>query len=176
MDDPYYDKIPVNNKKTKFKKISKKVPDNLTINDLTILSDFKRKAYRYDMAFNFIGVPFGTSAIVQLLPFVGIILTTYQSLQLVYMTRRLTNGLPPDLIVFFIFNIVVDLLLGLIPIVGDLITISYKSNTRNYAILRKYLDNVSSYNSKEITLKDLRSNWFNNFFNWRKDDFSIKER
>lgn len=176
IDDPYYDRIPINNKKTKFKKIPKQLPDNLSPSDETILLRFKNKAYRYDMLLTLIGVPFGTANLIQLIPVVGAFLTTYQSLKLIWSTRNLSTGVPPDLIVFFIMNIIIDLLLGLIPIVGDLITISFKSNLRNYALLKNYLFRVSEYNRGTLQLEELRPNWFNNRFNWLDKQYLNKQQ
>lgn len=169
IDDPYHDKIPINNAKTKFKSIPKKLPDNLSANDERILRKFKSRAFRYDMLFSFLGIPFGTANLFQFVPFVGSIYTTWQSVSLLLLTRQLTNGFPIDLLLYCVFNIVIDLLIGLIPIVGDLINIGFKANSRNYNILRKHLFVISDYNMGFVAKDQIRNNWFNNLFNWFKD-------
>lgn len=39
----------------------------------------------------------------------------------------------------FLFNIIVDFLIGLIPIVGDIVEVMYKANSRNALVLEKHL-------------------------------------
>lgn len=169
IEDPYHDKIPVNNAKTKFKTIPKKLPDNLSANDERILKKFKSRAYRYDMLFSFLGVPFGTANLFQFVPVVGSIYTTWQSINLLLLTTHLTNGFPIDLLLLCVLNILIDLLIGLIPIVGDLINIGFKANSRNYNILRKHMFVISDYNLGLITKDQIRNNWFNNLFKWFKN-------
>lgn len=172
--DPYYQHIPINNAKTKFKKIPHKLPDNLSNNDQQILKKFKTKAYRYDMWFNLIGVPFGISNLIQLIPVAGVIITTYQSIRLLWLTTKLTNGFPVDLYIYSLGNIVIDLVLGLIPIVGDLISVSYKANLRNYALLLDHLHKVSDYNNGIIDKTQIRPNFINNRINWFKESPGIE--
>lgn len=176
IDDPYYVRIPINNAKTKFRKSQRPLPDNLSDNDLKILTTFKNRAYRYDMAFSFIGVPFGTAAFYQLIPIFGSIYTTWNSLKLLFMTRQLSNGFPPDLFMICILNILVDLLLGLIPIIGDLITVGYKANLRNYAMVRSHLFDISEYNSGLISKEQIRPNFFNRKIGWFKGDEPVEFR
>lgn len=53
--------------------------------------------------------------------------------------RDVDGGLPLDVQAQFLFNIIVDFLIGLIPIVGDVVEIMYKANSRNALILEKHL-------------------------------------
>lgn len=61
------------------------------------------------------------------------------SLMLLKTARSVDGGLPLDVQLQFLFNIIVDFLIGLIPIVGDVIEIMYKANSRNALILEKHL-------------------------------------
>lgn len=54
--------------------------------------------------------------------------------------RDVDGGLPLDVQAQFLFNIIVDFLIGLIPIVGDVVEIMYKANSRNALILEKHLN------------------------------------
>lgn len=167
--DPYNEYIPVNNDKTKFKKVAHKLPDNLSKNDEMILHPFRKKAFRYDMWFQIIGIPFGLSNLIQLVPVVGVVITSFQSIRLMLLAFKLTNGFPVDLTIYFVFNIAVDLALGLIPIVGDLISIGYKANLRNYGLLLDHLQRISDYNNGLITKSQVRPNMLNNRINWFKE-------
>lgn len=166
--DPYYQEIPVNNAKTKFKKVAHKMPDNLSKNDEIILNSFRKKAYRYDMWFKLFGVPFGLSNLIQLVPVAGVIITTYQSIRLMMLTFQLTNGFPVDLSIYFVANILIDLALGLIPIVGDLISVGFKANLRNYGLLLDHLHKVSDYNNGLLDKSQIRPNFLNNRIKWFK--------
>ncbi|WEJ92659.1 hypothetical protein PSN45_000114 [Yamadazyma tenuis] len=174
VDDPYYEQVPINPQKNRFKKTPRRLPDNLSANDERLLKKFKTRAHRYDMAFSFIGVPFGTATIFQLVPVAGTIYTTYNSLQLLWLTRSFTNGFPIDLFLMCLLNILVDLLIGLIPIVGDLINIGFKANSRNYAIVRRHLFQISDYNNGIISKAAIRSNFVNNRFNWFKENEPVE--
>lgn len=61
------------------------------------------------------------------------------SLLLLKTARDVDGGLPLDVQAQFLFNIIVDFLIGLIPIVGDVVEIMYKANSRNALILEKHL-------------------------------------
>jgi hypothetical protein len=47
-------------------------------------------------------------------------------------------------------NVAIDMLIGTIPLIGDLFDIGWKANTRNVALLRDHLDGKSAaYSSTE---------------------------
>lgn len=156
VEDPYYETVQVSNRFGKVMNVKKprKVPQGISENDLDILMKFQKRAHRYDMLFNLWGISFGWSNIVGLIPFVGTFISTYWSVKLLLLARQLDDGLPIDLLFLFILNIVIDLVIGFIPIVGDLIVIGYKSNLRNYTLLRKHLEKVGEKNTIYITDND----------------------
>lgn len=164
VEDPYHEYVEATTTLGKVyeKKIPRRIPDGLSINDTKILQTFKNKAYRYDMWFSVLGVKFGWTNIVGIIPVVGTIVSTYWSLKLLWMTRSLDDGFPLDLQLLFILNIGIDFLLGLIPFVGDIIEIGYKSNSRNYLLLEKHLVRVGMKNQGLITEDEVRSNYINN--------------
>ncbi|CAO3647573.1 unnamed protein product [Cunninghamella echinulata] len=47
--------------------------------------------------------------------------------------------LPSKLVNQMLFNVAVDFLIGLVPIVGDILDIMYKCNTQNAILLEEYL-------------------------------------
>ncbi|KAK6455510.1 uncharacterized protein RJT20DRAFT_87717, partial [Scheffersomyces xylosifermentans] len=163
VEDPYNEYVPIDNinGKVKYKRIPRRIPDGISNRDLKVLEKFKRRAYRYDMWFSLFGVKFGWTNIVGIIPVFGTIVSAYWSLELLQLARTLEDGFPLDLQILFLVNIVIDFLLGLIPIVGDLIEIGYKSNSRNYLLLEKHLIRVGQKNLGLITKDEVRPNFIN---------------
>lgn len=48
-------------------------------------------------------------------------------------------NLPNELVSKMMFNIVFDFLIGLVPVIGDIMDIMYKCNTKNAILLEDYL-------------------------------------
>ena len=113
------------------------------------------------MWFSFLGVKFGWSNLVGIVPIAGPIVSAYWSLSLLMTARKLDDGLPLDIQGIFITNIVIDFLLGLIPIVGDLIEIGYKANLRNFLLLEKHLYRVGQKNLGNIDPDEVRPGFIN---------------
>lgn len=172
VEDPYFEYIPIGPvapnpsasspaTKQKLKKVARRIPDGLTENDTGILNKFKRDASRYDMWFSVFGIKFGWTNIVGIIPLVGPVVSAYWSLSLLWLARGITDGFPLDLQLLFLFNIIIDFALGLIPIVGDLIGIGYKSNLRNYLLLEKHLFRVGQKNQGKISEQEVRPSFIN---------------
>lgn len=58
---------------------------------------------------------------------------------LVKACERIEGGLPPSLRWRMHLNIVIDLGIGLLPVVGDLADVYFRANMRNATILGNYL-------------------------------------
>jgi len=84
------------------------------------------------------GIRFGLDGIFGLLPVVGDTATNLVSLYLVLEARRL--GASRWTLLRMLFNVLIDWLLGLIPVVGDIFDIGFKANRRNIAILKRQID------------------------------------
>lgn len=164
VEDPYYEEVVIGQTtdgKPKYKKVKRKIPQGISENDLTILTAVKKQAFRYDMWFTILGVRFGLSNVVGIVPFVGAFITNYWSLALYWKARGLDDGLPLDIQLIMLFNIVVDVLLSLIPVVGDLIEVGYKANLRNFLLLEKHLVRVGKKNMGLITEDEVRPGFLN---------------
>lgn len=164
VEDPYYEYAVVGQYKDglpKYKKVVRKVPEGISLNDQKILAQVKKQAYRYDMWFTALGMRFGLSSLVGLVPIVGSFVTTYWSLSLFLNARSLDEGLPLDIQLLFLFNILVDFLLSLIPIVGDIIEVGYKANLRNFLLLEKHLARVGQKNAGLISADEVRPGFIN---------------
>jgi hypothetical protein len=54
--------------------------------------------------------------------------------------KSLKYGVPHDVIARMLANVLVDMLLGAVPVAGDIADLMFRANIRNVAILREYLD------------------------------------
>ncbi|KAI5966780.1 AKR1 [Candida pseudojiufengensis] len=164
VEDPYYEYVVTNiNRKgeKKYKKVERKIPQGIDEHDIKILKLFKKRAYRYDYWFSIFGVQFGWTNLVSIVPIFGTIVQTFWSLQLLYLAKQITDGLPLDLQLLFLLNIAIDFGLGLIPIVGSIIEIGYKANSRNYLLLEKHLTRVGEKNMGIISKEEVRPGYIN---------------
>lgn len=82
------------------------------------------------------GIRFGLDAIVGLIPGVGDVTTP------IFATLLLLQGvrmrLPLVVQARMVLNAAIDMLLGLIPVLGDLVDIGFKANLRNLALLERH--------------------------------------
>jgi uncharacterized membrane protein YwzB len=163
VEDPYHEYVDAKSSfgKPYKKRIARRIPEGISSNDTQVLQLFRKRAYKYDMWFLFLGIRFGWTNIVGLIPVVGTIVSTFWSLKLLVLARSLDNGFPLDLQLLFILNITIDFALGFIPIVGDLIEVGYKSNSRNYLLLEKHLTRVGMKNMGLIEEQDVRPSFIN---------------
>lgn len=164
VEDPYYEHIPVQTpegKPTAYKKVARSIPPGLSKNDILVLQSVQKQAYRCDMWFSVLGLKFGLSSIVGIIPVVGFLVSNYWSLKIFFTARRLDEGLPLDIQMIFLFNIVVDFLLSLIPFVGDIVEIGYKANLRNFLLLEKHLLRLGQKNLGLILESEVRPGFIN---------------
>ena len=54
--------------------------------------------------------------------------------------RAVQKGVPHHIKLQMIFNIFIDWLIGLIPLLGDLFDVKWKANIRNVELLRRHLN------------------------------------
>lgn len=86
----------------------------------------------------FTNIRFGFDALIGLVPYVGDITGLLLSLTLLYTMIR--YGVSISVFFRMIFNIVLDMLIGLIPILGDFLDIAHRANRRNVSLLRQYYE------------------------------------
>ncbi|MBT2558296.1 DUF4112 domain-containing protein [Hymenobacter sp. ISL-91] len=79
---------------------------------------------------------FGLDPIMGLLPVVGGLPSLAVSGLLIMTMMR--HGASGNLVVRMVFNVVLDALIGAIPIVGNIFDFAYKANNRNVALLRAH--------------------------------------
>ena len=84
------------------------------------------------------GFKIGLDGLVGLIPVVGDGITTLLSSYIVGEGVRI--GAPKSVILKMLGHLLVDTLLGAIPVVGDLFDVANRANHRNVELLRDYLD------------------------------------
>ncbi|SCU98452.1 LAFA_0G18008g1_1 [Lachancea sp. 'fantastica'] len=121
------------------KRRDKSIPESIPETDGKILRRVRKRAYRLDMKFHVFGIRFGWLGVIGILPVVGDLLILWLSLQVYQEATKINGGLPSGVSAQMITNIALDFGLGLIPIVGDIVSVCYKANSRNVLVLEKHL-------------------------------------
>jgi hypothetical protein len=80
----------------------------------------------------------GLDAVLDLIPVFGNFAGAAVSLTLI--ARTLQYGPPPSLVSRMLSNVLVDVILGAIPLVGPLADIWFRANDRNAALMREFLE------------------------------------
>lgn len=80
----------------------------------------------------------GLDAVLDLIPVFGNFAGAAVSLTLI--ARTLQYGPPPSLVSKMLSNVLVDVILGAIPVVGPLVDIWFRANDRNAALMREFLN------------------------------------
>lgn len=80
----------------------------------------------------------GLDAVLDFVPVVGNFAGAAVSLTLI--ARTLQYGPPPALVSKMLSNVLVDVILGAIPVVGPLADMWFKANDRNAALMREFLN------------------------------------
>lgn len=107
-------------------------------------------AWRMDALFYIPGmnISVGLDNFFGLIPVVGDTMAVAPSLYMIYKAKQL--GATPGALAYMISNTVVDLLIGSIPIIGDVFDVAYNSNIRNYRALERNL-NRQAAQAYEVT-------------------------
>ncbi|ODV91731.1 hypothetical protein CANCADRAFT_30066 [Tortispora caseinolytica NRRL Y-17796] len=91
------------------------------------------------MGFNLGCGRFGWTALIGILPVVGDIINAWLSWKFIMLCEKVNGGLPADVKSKMVANVLVDIGLGLIPLLGTIFSAVYKCNSRNCLILEKHL-------------------------------------
>jgi len=81
-------------------------------------------------------IRFGWDPIVGLIPWAGDALTAILSCAIIVQAHHMR--VPKVVQLRMLFNVAIDLIVGAIPIVGDVADVFWKSNTRNFALLERH--------------------------------------
>lgn len=84
----------------------------------------------------FVNFRFGLDPIIGLIPFAGDVITFLISFLIVIALFR--NGVPRSIILTMVANIILDLLIGGVPVIGDVWDFFNKANRKNLKLARKH--------------------------------------
>ena len=84
-----------------------------------------------------VGIRFGLDAILGLVPGIGDVTTSVASLYILNAAHR--QNVPRITLTRMSLNILLETIVGAIPLVGDLFDVYWKSNQRNVELLRRHL-------------------------------------
>lgn len=90
-----------------------------------------------DNQFNFFGLRFGFSGLIGLIPGLGDMIDAFLSLYLIAFAIRI--HLPFHRILQMLWNILINLVIGAIPIIGDATYIIRRVNIKNLKIINQYV-------------------------------------
>ena len=81
-------------------------------------------------------IRFGWDPIVGLVPGLGDVATA--SFSALVLFRALRLGVPRVVLVRMVLNILIDLVAGAVPFIGDLFDVAWQSNSMNFALLERH--------------------------------------
>ncbi|KAF2806310.1 uncharacterized protein BDZ99DRAFT_394328 [Mytilinidion resinicola] len=145
--DPYFATV-INPRTGKTKKVKKQVPDYIPEHDALILAKVRKRAYTLDYSlFNFFGIRFGWSSVVGIVPAVGDAIDGFLAWRTIMLCKKVNCGIPTTTLMLMYFLLALDILIGLVPFVGDLADAAVRVNSECLRLLEKRLDEV--YNPEE---------------------------
>jgi hypothetical protein len=95
-------------------------------------------------------IRFGLDALIGLIPGIGDLITALMSFLIVFAAWQ--RGLPQVTIARMVANITIDTVVGAIPILGDTFDVMWKSNRKNYNLLRRSTEQPE--HARAHTVKD----------------------
>lgn len=109
------------------------------LDEEALLKQLDRLTYLLDDQFGIPGTRWriGIDGLIGLIPGVGDLVTGGMSLYILLQARRL--NLPRHVQARMLANIATDVVIGGVPLAGDLFDFAFKSNRRNLALLRRHL-------------------------------------
>lgn len=107
--------------------------------DLRRVEALRRWARLLDAAWGIPGTPlqFGLDAVIGLVPGLGDALSGALSLVLILQAARL--GVPRVVIGRMAINVLLDILVGSVPLLGDLFDVAWKANLRNVELVERFV-------------------------------------
>lgn len=113
-------------------------------------ADIDRLAKLLDTQFKLPGTNFwfGLDGIIGLVPGVGDTISGGLGLYIVHRARQ--EGASGGMMFKMIWNLLVDTILGAIPLVGDLFDFAHKANAKNARMLQEHLDKHAAKHAKHV--------------------------
>jgi len=82
------------------------------------------------------GIRFGWDPVIGLVPWVGDVLTAIFSCAIIVQAHHLR--VPRIVQLRMVMNVAIDVLVGVVPLVGDVADVFWKSNAKNFALLERH--------------------------------------
>ena len=119
------------------------------------LAHLRKVAWRMDALFYIprTRVSIGLDNILGLVPVAGDVLTIGPSIYIIWKSYKL--GATPGALAYMIGNTTLDLLIGSIPVIGDIFDVVYNANIRNYRALEANLNKKAARAMSVRTTKSL---------------------
>jgi hypothetical protein len=95
----------------------------------------------------------GLDNILGLIPVIGDVATMAPSIWMIWKARKL--GATPGAIAYMVSNLLTDMVVGSIPLIGDIFDVAYNANICNYRLLEKNL-NRQAFDAEQISEPDPR--------------------
>lgn len=91
-----------------------------------------------DSRFEIFGFRFGLDALIGLIPGIGDAATGLISSYIILEAARAGAG--PFLLLQMVVNIIIDLFVGAVPVLGDLFDVAFRANVKNVNLLKRHLE------------------------------------
>jgi len=79
---------------------------------------------------------------------IGDVLDAFMAMMVLRTCQQVEGGLPTDIKAKMMLNIIIDFIVGVTPIIGDILDAVFRANTKNAAELEKYLRKKGAANLK----------------------------
>ncbi len=111
-----------------------------------------RLAWILDSSIPIPGTPWkiGLDGLIGLIPGIGDISAGVISSYILFQALRL--GVPPLVVARMALNILLESVLGVIPVVGDIFDFAFKANQRNVALMREYVISPNKVKRRSLLL------------------------
>lgn len=90
-----------------------------------------------DARFSLLGYRFGLDSIIGLVPWLGDVAGGVISIYIIWEARKI--GVPEKMTNNMIVNVLMDVFIGGVPVLGDIFDLVFKANRRNVAMIEEYL-------------------------------------
>jgi hypothetical protein len=113
-------------------------PQSTTVSTTTTLRNLRKLSNFLDKSLGVPGTPYsiGLDPIIGLVPGGGDLLTGLLSFYIVFKAAQL--GLPRETLVRLVVNILIDVFVGTIPLLGDFFDVVWKANSKNMDLLETH--------------------------------------
>ena len=121
-------------------------PDDVAIARVRKLARLLDSALRIPV----LGIRVGLDPLIGLIPGLGDAAGAVLAAWVVLLAARL--GAPPAVVLRMLGNVALDAVIGAVPVLGDLFDVAWRANTRNVALLDRYLESPAQVHAASRTM------------------------